>query len=171
MNVTLGQMASILTKAAMVIPMASREAVEKAADIVLEQIRSEPGEYQTGAGPFASWSPLAPSTLEDKARHGWPSPSPELRSGDLRDSYEKTIVSNHEAHVGSNSDIAVWQELGTKNMPARSIIGLAGAKKEKEIYDATGRLFYGVLSSQYQVGGFHGWTGSGTHIPVGNVKA
>ncbi len=154
-NVSLTQMASIFTKAALAMPMASREAVEKAADMVLVQIRSEPGEYQTGAGPFASWAPLAQSTLDDKARQGWPSPSPELRSGDLRDSYEKTIVSNHEAAVGSDSDVAVYQELGTSKMPPRSIIGLAGAKKEHEIWQMTGRIFYGVLTSK-----------NGTHVPI-----
>ena len=155
--ITLTEMASVLTKTALVIPMASREAIEKAAGIVLEQIKSEPGDYQTGAAPFASWAPLAESTLADKARQGWPSPSPELRSGELRDSYEATIISNHEAQVGSNSDIAVWQELGTSKMPPRSIIGLAGAKKEREIYEETGRLFYGVLTSTYRLGGFHNW--------------
>lgn len=169
-NVSLTQMASIFTKAALAMPMASREAIEKAADMVLVQIRSEPGEYQTGSGPFASWAPLAASTLDDKARKGWPSPSPELRSGELRDSYEKTIVSNHEAAVGSNSDIAVYQELGTSKMPPRSIIGLAGAKKEHEIYEMTGRLFYGVLTSRYQRNGFGAWAGSGTHIPIPLTK-
>ena len=144
-NVSLTGMASILVRAAAAMPMASHHAIEKAADLILEKIRSEPGEYQTGAGPFASWAPLAQSTLDDKAQKGWPSPSPELRSGDLRDSYEKTIVSNHEAAVGSNSDIAVYQELGTSKMPPRSIIGIAAVKKEHEIYETTGRLFYGVL--------------------------
>ena len=168
--VSLTEMASIFLRAEAALPMASGRAIEKAADLVLEQIKSEPGEYQTGAGPFASWAPLAQSTLDDKAQKGWPSPSPELRSGDLRDSYEKTIVSHHEAHVGSNSDIAVYQELGTSKMPPRSIIGLAGAKKEHEIYEMTGRLFYGVLTSRYQRNGFSAWVGSGTHIPIPLTK-
>jgi hypothetical protein len=169
-NVSITQMASIFVRAGVAMPMASREAIEKAADMVLEQIRSEPGEYQTGAGPFASWAPLALSTLADKAYQGLPSPSPELRTGDLRDSYEKTIVSNHKAEVGSDSDVAVYQELGTSKMPPRSIIGLAAAKKEHEIWQITGRLFFGVLTSPYQAGGFKGWTGSGTHIPVPITK-
>jgi hypothetical protein len=67
-------------------------------------------------------------------------------------------VSNHEAQVGANSDVAVYQELGTSKMPPRSIIGLAGAKKEHEIYEITGRLFFGVL------------TGSGAHVPIPITK-
>ncbi len=169
-NVSLTEMASIFSRAAMAIPMASRHAIEKAADLVLEQIRSEPGEYQTGAGPFASWAPLAQSTLADKARQGWPSPSPELRTGDLRDSYQKTIISNHEAAVGSDSDVAVYQELGTSKMPPRSIIGIAAARKEHEIWEITGRLFFGVLASRYQRNGFSAWTGSGTHVPIPLTK-
>jgi hypothetical protein len=146
MEFTPSQMAVHLMKLAAALPMATHEALEQAAALVLKQAQSEPGEYQSGAGPFASWAPLAVSTLADKARKGLPSPSPELRTGELRDSYEKTVGAR-EAQVGSNSDIAVWQELGTSKMPPRSIVGLAGAKKENEIHEITGRLFYGLLTS------------------------
>lgn len=144
-DLTLGGAAALFAKMAATMAIADREAIEHAANVVLKEVKSEPGEYQKGAGPFADWGPLADATLKDKAAKGLPSPSPELRTGTLRDSYERTIVSNHEAQVGSNSDVAVAQELGTSKMPPRSIVGIAGARKEHEIHRDTGRIVHGFL--------------------------
>lgn len=141
-----GDFASFLTKVAVAMPMATHKALDVAADIVLERARSEPGEYQRGAGPFKGWEPLAESTLEDKKRGGWPVPSPLLRSGEMRDSYEKSVGPT-KAYVGSNDDKAVWQEMGTPKIPPRSVIGIAGARSEAEIHALTGRIFYGLLTS------------------------
>lgn len=122
-------------------------ALHKSAQIVLDEAKSIPGEYQSGAGPFASWAPLAASTLADKARKGYPSPSPELRTGELRDSYEMT-VNFPKAHVGSNSDIAVWQEMGTSKMPPRSIVGLAAVRKEKDVHQIIGKTVLAALTGE-----------------------
>src|ERR1700689_3980698 len=70
------------------------------------------GEYQDEAGPFAAWAPLAESTKEDRLREGYSEDNPELRTGELRDSIEYVVVPP-EVIIGSELDIALWQELGT----------------------------------------------------------
>lgn len=79
-------------------------------------------------GFFPGWEPLADSTLAEKARLGLPSPSPLLRTGELRDSitYE-TQVSPASAVVMlfSTSEYAPVQELGggPSHIPPRPFIG------------------------------------------------
>jgi hypothetical protein len=58
---------------------------------------------------------IAESTIADKAHHGFPTPKPLLRTGELRDSIEYT-VHGLEGCVGSDLEIAVFQELGTRTI-------------------------------------------------------
>jgi hypothetical protein len=98
------------------------------------------GEYQAQAGPFAAWSPLTESTKADRLRAGYSEDNPELRSGELRDSIEY-VVAPPEVIIGSPLDIALWQEMGTVKMPARSFLG--GAAFEQApilVSEAGGRL-------------------------------
>jgi hypothetical protein len=90
--------------------------------------RAKLGEYQPPIGFFPGWESLADSTLAEKARLGLPSPSPLLRTGDLRDSISfDTNVSASSATVNlySTSDYAPVQELGggPSNIPPRPFIG------------------------------------------------
>lgn len=129
-----------------ILPSAEHEALEKACKIILEEIKTMPGEYQSGAGSFAGWADLSEKTIRDKIRGGWPTPSPLLRSGDLRDSYGYK-VGKGEAWVGSNSKIAVWQELGTaKGIPPRSLVGIATARHEKEIVELVGKEMFEAMT-------------------------
>ncbi|QEH36502.1 hypothetical protein OJF2_50860 [Aquisphaera giovannonii] len=99
-----------------------QHALEKAAKLVEKRAKEKIGEYQDQAGPFIAWPDLAESTKADRARQGFPEDEPLLRTGEMRDSIEHT-VGNGEAQVGSNSDIAVYQELGTQHIPPRSFLG------------------------------------------------
>lgn len=97
--------------------------VMEAAEHIAEAARSYLGHEQV------EWPPLSESTLEDKRRHGWPVPSPLLRSGELRDSISATGPVRENGHAvayaGSTSKIAVYQEFGTTHIPPRPFIGLA----------------------------------------------
>jgi len=88
------------------------EALEKAAIVVEEQAKAFIGTYD--AKP--TWQPLAASTLERKN-----SDTPLLETGEMRDSIQH-VADHHEAHIGSNSDKAVWHELGTSKIPARPFL-------------------------------------------------
>lgn len=141
--------AQYLEKIPHVVKLEEHRGLEEAAVLIENEAKRSIGEYQDAAGPFAAWQPLAESTLEQKARAGYAPPdNPLLRTGDLRDSIEHQ-VHEEEACVGSNSDIAMWQELGTNRIPPRSFLGAAAVRKEaeavkilhKRLVDAmTGRL-------------------------------
>jgi phage gpG-like protein len=117
---------------------ATHKALERAATVVEKEAQASIGTYQAAAGPFAAWAQLADSTRADKEKLGYSPPdNPLLREGDLRDSIGH-VVSGHEAAVGSNSDVAVYQELGTRHMPPRSFLAGSAVRKEGDVVEILG---------------------------------
>lgn len=113
------------------------KALEHAAKIIQTEAKAEIGTYQDTAGPFAAWQELADSTKADRVHQGFSANDPLLRTGEMRESIEYT-VGTHEAAIGSNSDIAVWQELGTQKIPARSFLGGAAMRKAPHVAEILG---------------------------------
>ncbi|MFD2271416.1 hypothetical protein ACFS07_10450 [Undibacterium arcticum] len=75
-----------------------------------------------------------------------------LRSGKLRASISHQIH-GLEAVVGSDSDIMVYQELGTEHIPPRAVLGPAAIRNKELILKTLGKaaaegLLYGAGSSQ-----------------------
>lgn len=101
--------------------------LEKSAVIVEEEAKRVIGTHDYG------WPPLAQSTLAKKSAD-----TPLLETGEMRDSIEHN-VSGSEAHIGSNNDKALWQELGTSRIPPRSFLGGALHHKAAEIVKAIGQ--------------------------------
>lgn len=97
---------------------------EKAAEIIKDDAQKRIGEYQEYTGPFNSWKPLAEATVADRIAQGFTPDDPLLRTGELRDSIE-AVVKGNEAVVGSTSEIAMYQELGTAKIPPRPFLGPA----------------------------------------------
>lgn len=81
------------------------------------------------------WEQLAPATQADREHQGYPANEPLLRSGEMRDSIHYTIIKpGVEAEIGSDSDIALWQELGTETgIPPRPFLSASAAYLEKPI--------------------------------------
>lgn len=130
-------------------------ALEKCAKIVERRAKEKIGEYQEQTGPFIAWAPLAESTLyggyanghyfEGKVQLGYAPPdNPLLREGDMRDSVEHMVVDS-AAYVGSNSDIAVYQELGTEKIPPRSFLGGALADELPKVCEIVGTSIVAAL--------------------------
>ncbi|WP_293857200.1 hypothetical protein [uncultured Alsobacter sp.] len=130
---SISQFVGFLSSAIAAMPKDQYTALEQAALLVKAEAKAELGNYQGAAGPFAAWAPLKPATIARK-RNG---DTPLLETGKMRDSIEHT-VQGHTAWVGSNYDVAVYQELGTRNMPPRSFLGGAAVRKEKEIVELLG---------------------------------
>jgi hypothetical protein len=145
MAFTLNGFAAHLAGLAIQMAAAERLALELAAQIVEKEAKAEIGHKQGAAGPFPAWDQLADSTIygfagnPGKAALGFAPPDfePLLRQGDMRDSIQHVVIGK-SAHVGSDSDVAVWQELGTINMPPRSFLGGAAVRKKAEIGRRTG---------------------------------
>jgi len=127
----------------------SHHALERAAKVVEKEAKASIGEYQTKAGQFVAWAPLADSTVADKERLGYAPPdNPELRTGTMRESIEHTVKMESfdgVAYIGSDSKIMEWQELGTSKMPPRSILGGAAVRKADDVAKLVGGSVYGAL--------------------------
>jgi hypothetical protein len=115
----------------------TENALEHACAKIEKLAKEKIGEYQDKAGPFAAWAPLTESTKADRSQQGFSEDDPLLRTGELRDSIEHQ-VHGLEGQVGSNLDIAVYQELGTKTIPPRSFLGGAAFELEPEIREELG---------------------------------
>lgn len=105
---------------------AKHEALDEAAKTVQDGAKENIGTYTLG------WPQLAEATQRQREAMGFSANEPLLRRGDLRDSIQRT-VDRDEAHVGSNMDEAVWQELGTSRIPPRSFLMGTALQRESEI--------------------------------------
>jgi HK97 gp10 family phage protein len=125
--------------------MTAAVAVEKAESQMLDRIgkqvkksaKAKIGEYQDAAPPFAGWAELADSTKADRVRRGYPEDEPLLRTGEMRESIGHKVRGN-EVTIGSDSDIAVYQELGTEHIPPRSFLGGAMAEELPRLKEILG---------------------------------
>jgi HK97 gp10 family phage protein len=131
---SLSGFAAFIGGVAVEIHHAEHEALEKAAVIVETEAKRVIGTYEYG------WPPLTPSTLEKKAAD-----TPLLETGKMRDSITHS-VSGNEARVGSNEDIALWQEMGTPRIPPRPFLQGAVQHKIKEVCDVIGRVVVKVIT-------------------------
>lgn len=110
--------------------------LEKIGQVIEAQAKAEITHLQPETGPFEAWEPLAEVTIQRKeetspyALNG--DGNPGLHTGEMRDSYEHTVIGN-TVHIGSDNDKAVWFELGTEKMPPRSVLGMAAVNKADKI--------------------------------------
>ncbi len=73
-------------------------------------------------------------------------------TGDLCDSIERTVT-GREAYIGSNSEVAEYQELGTSRIPPRGFLGSALVNKTDEVVKIVGEGVAGALIGRELVGG------------------
>ena len=106
---------------------AKHTALEKAAVIVEEGSKKAIGTYEFG------WPPLAASTLEKKGAD-----TPLLETGAMRDSIHHEVEGD-TARIGSDMDIALYQEVGTSRIPARSFLMGSAVHHKDEIVHAIGQ--------------------------------
>lgn len=111
---------------------AEQEGLHAAAETIADAARDKIGEYQSASGPFPAWRQLAESTQEDRARKGFAPNDPLLRTGEMRASIKTAVGADHAA-IGSNSEIAAYQELGTKTIPPRPFLGPAGFENAEKV--------------------------------------
>ena len=78
------------------------------------------------------WAELADATKDDRSRKGYPENDPLLRTGHLRDSVQHKVEGD-TGRVGTDDDIAVYQELGTRSIPPRSYLRLSAVEQEHEL--------------------------------------
>ena len=128
--------AAYLESLARTAPQAEHKAMDEASQDVLTAAKAMPGRYQTG------WPQLAAATKADRVRRGFSPNDPLLRTGELRDSYQRNVADHRHAEIGSNDKRAAWFEMGTSRMPPRPVLLTAGTEREKPVHDIIGRRIY-----------------------------
>jgi phage gpG-like protein len=113
--------------------------VEKACQIVQKKAKAAIGKTHE------EWPALTESTIKDKQRHGYKTPAPLLRTGAMRDSIQY-VVHGNEGCVGSDSEIAVFQELGTSRIPPRSFLVSSAIASEDKIHRMAAAATVAALS-------------------------
>lgn len=134
--------------------VAAETAMGFAAKVVQKDAQDRIGEYQNETGPFPAWQPLADSTEAEKARLGYPSGAPLLRTGEMRDS----IVTEHnalEAIIGSKDPVAKYQELGTDKIPPRPFLGPAAYDSREKIHRIIGKAVAGSIGGRPNIAAFY----------------
>jgi phage gpG-like protein len=114
--------------------------IARACQMVCDEAKRVIGTYDYG------WPQLSPEALKKKMAN-----TPLLETGELRGSIEWSSKGN-EGHVGSNNDKAVWHELGTSKIPARSFLMMAAIRMEPQIHAMAARAAMAVAGG----GSLHG---------------
>lgn len=115
--------------------------LEKAAQMIEDEAKRVIGTYDYG------WPPLQPATV---ARKG--ADTPLYETGELRDSIEHYVDREKlTAQVGSNDPVAIYQELGTVTIPARSFLMGAAMRMERQIYEQTGVDIHGLFTKSLDI--------------------
>lgn len=136
---SLGEFASHLLTMKADVEAAEEAIVVKGCEMVAKRAKQLIGHPQ----PF--WPPLKEETIARKARGN----TPLLETGALKDSIEITApLEEGDAtvgYVGSNHPHAIFNELGTRNIPPRPFLSAAGAQVEHDIHEMAGRLYVGAM--------------------------
>lgn len=148
----MGEFALHLVKVASAQAVSDQHALERAGQIVEKRAKAILGSYQEDIQPFTDWPELADSTKADRVRQGFRENEPLLRTGEMRDSIGHIVVHN-EVAIGSDSDVAVYQELGTSRIPPRSFLGAAVVQTTPEIVAEIGQQVVTSLIGKDVFGG------------------
>jgi hypothetical protein len=122
-----------------------KEAKEVALETVAKMIEAE-AKRSIGTYLF-DWPQLAEATQADRERKGFPANEPLLRTGALRDSISHQIIEPGKlAEVGSTSEIAVYQEMGTEAIPPRPFLLPSVLYLEKPIKKVVGEIIGSAIA-------------------------
>lgn len=143
-----GAFARAMERAAAELEVAYATAMEAGAVLVEATAKAEFGHYQREEmGPFEEWAELKDATKQQHIQaivDGEAAPdagenTPLLVKGDLRDSIKHDSGERHFI-VGSESEIMVYQELGTpEGIPPRPALGPALYRDSEEVANLVGQ--------------------------------
>jgi phage gpG-like protein len=117
--------------------------MEKCAKLVEDEAKDMIGNdksYGYNLSPYSRWKKLAPSTIADKQERGFPTEHPLERTRRMANTIKSTW-GRFWATVGTNDQVALWQEGGTagpRPIPPRTFMGGAAVRKGKQIQKLIG---------------------------------
>ncbi len=118
---------------------------EKAGETIQGNAKAKLGHYQAASGPFAGWAPLSAATQIERQELGFAPNDPLLRSGQLRDAIEMSVVHDGvvvgvkpgphvepDGRVEDVGEIAISMELGGR-APPRPFLGPAAFEAKPKV--------------------------------------
>lgn len=147
----IADMVAHLAKVAVAEELALHRGLERCAQAIERTAKAEIGNYQPGIGPFPEWAELADMTKADRVRKGYTENDPLERTRALEESISHQTI-GLESAVGSDSDVMVYQEVGTSTIPPRPVLGPAALRNKGLIQKTLGAaavegLLYGSGSA------------------------
>jgi hypothetical protein len=130
-------MALHLVELAAVEELALHQGLKKCVVAIEKTAKAEIGTYQPEAGSFNAWPELSDSTKKDRVQKGFTENDPLERTHALEESISHEISGNDGA-VGSDSDVMVYQEIGTPTIPPRPVLGPAALRNKDLIIKTMG---------------------------------
>jgi hypothetical protein len=126
------------------IEAANRLALEKGAKIIQTEAKRVIGTHDYG------WPALAESTVAKKGHDDPLIDYSSSKPGSLIRDTIQTKVEGKSAYIGSDSDVAVYNELGTSKAPPRSFLAGAAHHKGEAAAEAVGReiVIVGMIGSK-----------------------
>ncbi|MDE3022876.1 MAG: hypothetical protein KGI54_13640 [Pseudomonadota bacterium] len=127
--------------------------VTRLAELIEDTAKAEIGTYQRdNMGPFAPWAELAYFTKQDRLEKGFTENDPLLRTGEMRASITHEVLHNSpstfDAVIGSDSEIAEKQELGTSKIPPRAFLGPAMWRNREHILKSLQGVHFSIMSGK-----------------------
>lgn len=134
----LGDFIAHFATRAMAVERATSRALDAAAQVIQQDAKQRIGVYQPAVGPHPGWAVLADSTQEQRVKLGFSPNDPLLRTGSLRDSIERKLISGDTAVIGTKDIRAGTLEFGNSRVPARPFIGPAAYANKDKIKEIIG---------------------------------
>ncbi len=157
---SIGAFVEQIQRVTAIIRAAETAALDAAATLIERDAKATVGHYQAASGPFQAWEELHWATLyggvspsgfryPGKIELGYSPPdNPELRTGALRDSISHR-TDGLSAVIGSTSMVMVYQELGTRYMSARPILGMGAAHQGERAAKLIGKTLANTIAGRH----------------------
>lgn len=127
-------------------PIYEKAAANFAGKALQKEAKDKIGHLQDG------WKPLAESTKRDKEKQEYvfnADYNPLYRTGELRDSIHYVFnIESKTLFLGSDSEIMVYQELGTRYIPPRPVLSTTMYQAQPVINYVFGRMLQNFISGQ-----------------------
>lgn len=129
------ELANQLQRVARGVPKATEQALGKIGKKIERAAKGKIGHYQGAAGEFPAWEQLKEATQAARARQGFTPNDPLLTVGEIYASISSDIYTGGAGMqiltLGSDIDLGLWHELGTRTIPPRPFIGPAMFENER----------------------------------------
>lgn len=130
-----GELAAQLRRVARGVPVATERSLKKIGKTVERAAKDKIGHYQGAAGEFAAWEQLKDATQAARSRIGFTPNDPLLTVGEIYASISSEVYAHglgmQILTLGSDIDLGLWHEMGTRTIPPRPFIGPAMYENEK----------------------------------------